>query len=59
MLPPERRLPGLDAPVAEGLYFVVHAARQTGRTTAMRAFAERLREPRVARSTPRWRSARA
>ena len=44
MLPPERRLPGLMPLIAQELYFVVHAARQTGKTTAMRAFAARLRE---------------
>lgn len=43
MLPPERRLPGLDALVAQGQYFVVHGPRQTGKTTAMLAFAQRLR----------------
>ena len=39
MLPPERRLPGLLPYVEQELYFVVHAARQTGKTTAMSAFA--------------------
>ncbi len=43
MLPPEARLPALLPFVEQHLYFVVHAARQTGKTTAMRAFAERLR----------------
>ena len=43
MLPPERRLPELMPLIEQRLYFVVHAARQTGKTTAMRAFAERLR----------------
>lgn len=43
MLPPEQRLPDLASFVAEQLYFVVHAARQTGKTTAMIAFAEHLR----------------
>ena len=42
MLPPEARLPNLDAMVEEELYFVLHAARQTGKTTAMRAFAARM-----------------
>jgi len=43
MLPPEARLPTLLPLIEQHLYFVVHAARQTGKTTAMRAFAERLR----------------
>ena len=43
MLPPEARLPSLLSLVDEELYFVLHAARQTGKTTAMRAFAARLR----------------
>lgn len=43
MLPPEERLPDLDVFVEEQLYFVVHAARQTGKTTAMIAFAKHLR----------------
>lgn len=44
MLPPEERLPDLDSFVDERLYFVIHAARQTGKTTAMIAFARHLRE---------------
>ena len=43
MLPPERRLPAVRRLVDEERYFVVHAARQTGKTTAMRALAEQLR----------------
>jgi deoxyribodipyrimidine photolyase-like uncharacterized protein len=43
MLPAEERLPALLPYVEQRQYFVVHAARQTGKTTAMRAFAERLR----------------
>lgn len=43
MLPPERRSRDLLPFVQQELYFVLHAARQTGKTTAMRAFAERLR----------------
>jgi hypothetical protein len=43
MLPPRARLPDLLPFVEQQLYFVVHAARQTGKTTAMRAFAEELR----------------
>ena len=44
MLPAEARLPDLVPWVERQLYFVLHAARQTGKTTAMRAFAARLRE---------------
>ena len=44
MLPPEERLPDLASFVDENLYFVVHAARQTGKTTAMIAFAQQLRD---------------
>ena len=44
LLPPEQRLPALLPFVEENLYFVLHAARQTGKTTAMLAFAKRLRE---------------
>ncbi len=43
MLPPEARLPEVDTLVARYQYFVVHAARQTGKTTAMRALAARFR----------------
>jgi hypothetical protein len=43
MLPAEARLPELLPYVEREQYFVVHAPRQTGKTTAMRAFAERLR----------------
>ena len=43
LLPAERRMPDLLPYVQQKLYFVVHAARQTGKTTAMRSFAERLR----------------
>ncbi|MCB9742895.1 MAG: ATP-binding protein [Alphaproteobacteria bacterium] len=46
MLPPERRLPQLEALVEERAFFVVHAPRQTGKTTAMQAFARRLTEER-------------
>ncbi len=44
MLAPEGRLPDLMPFIREKLYFVLHAAQQTGKTTAMRAFAARLRE---------------
>jgi len=43
MLPAEQRLPDLLPYVEQKLYFVVHAARQTGKSTAMLAFADRLR----------------
>jgi len=35
MLPPEPRLPGALDLIDEGLYFVVHAPRQTGKTTTL------------------------
>jgi hypothetical protein len=43
MLPPESRLPDLAPLIEEQAWFVVHAPRQTGKTTAMRALAARLR----------------
>ena len=43
MLPPEARLPQLLTLVERKQLFVVHAARQTGKTTAMHAFAALLR----------------
>jgi hypothetical protein len=42
MIPAERRLPGAEALIAKQAYFVVHAPRQTGKTTAMKALARRL-----------------
>lgn len=42
MLPPERRLGDLDDLVARQEYFVLHAPRQTGKTTAISAFCDRL-----------------
>ncbi|MBI2566149.1 MAG: ATP-binding protein [Candidatus Schekmanbacteria bacterium] len=42
MLPPERRLPGVRELIDQRLYFVVHAPRQVGKTTACRALAEDL-----------------
>src|SRR5262245_18122033 len=42
MIPAERRLPGCEALIAKGAYFVVHAPRQTGKTTAMKGLARRL-----------------
>ena len=44
MIPPERRLPGLMTLVDNQAYFVVHAPRQTGKTTIMRTLAQRLTE---------------
>jgi hypothetical protein len=35
MLPPEPRIPGARELVEEGEYFIVHAPRQTGKTTAL------------------------
>jgi hypothetical protein len=43
MLPAEQRIPDLLPLVEQEQYFVLHAARQTGKTTAMQAFARRLR----------------
>jgi hypothetical protein len=42
MLPPEARLPEARALIDEGLYFVVHAPRQTGKTTTLIAMANSL-----------------
>jgi hypothetical protein len=42
MIPAERRLPEAPGLVEQGGYFVVHAPRQTGKTTALRALAEQL-----------------
>jgi hypothetical protein len=42
MIPAERRLPGCDVLIAKQAYFVVHAPRQTGKTTTMKALARRL-----------------
>ena len=40
MIPAERRLPEAPSLVEQLGYFVVHAPRQTGKTTALRALAE-------------------
>ncbi|MBL8614453.1 MAG: hypothetical protein JNM72_02480 [Deltaproteobacteria bacterium] len=40
MLPPVAHLPDMAPFIEEQLYFVLHAPRQTGKTTAMRAFTE-------------------
>ncbi len=42
MLPPERRLPQVRALIDQELYFVLHAPRQTGKTTAVRILAGKL-----------------
>lgn len=42
MIPTEQRLPSCEALIAKGAYFVVHAPRQTGKTTAMKALAKKL-----------------
>ncbi len=44
MLPPLARLPNLKRLVAQQGYFVIHAPRQTGKTTAMLALAQQLTE---------------
>jgi type II secretory pathway predicted ATPase ExeA len=44
MLPPLDRLPNLERLVAQYGYFVIHAPRQTGKTTAMLALAQQLTE---------------
>lgn len=47
-LPPTTRLPDLSPFVARQQYFVLHAPRQTGKTTAMRALAAELRAQGIA-----------
>jgi len=42
MLPPERRLPELRRLIDQELYFVVHAPRQSGKTTFFRSLAQSL-----------------
>jgi hypothetical protein len=42
MLPAEARLPQARELVEEGMYFVVHAPRQTGKTTTLRSLARTL-----------------
>jgi hypothetical protein len=42
MLPPERRLPELPGLIEQQFYFVVHAPRQTGKTTCFRSLAQSL-----------------
>ncbi len=42
MLPPEARLTTVEGLIDQARYFVIHAPRQSGKTTAVRAFAQRL-----------------
>ena len=42
MLPPESRLPEARQLIDQGQYFVLHAPRQTGKTTSIRALAQAL-----------------
>jgi type II secretory pathway predicted ATPase ExeA len=44
MLPPTQRLPQLERLIAQESYFVLHAPRQTGKSTAMIALAQQLTE---------------
>jgi AAA-like domain len=44
MLPAIRRLPNLERLIAQQNYFVIHAPRQVGKTTAMLALAKQLTE---------------
>jgi hypothetical protein len=44
MLPPTQRLPELERLIEQRSYFVVHAPRQTGKSTAMLALAKQLTE---------------
>ncbi|BAZ16697.1 hypothetical protein NIES4071_85750 [Calothrix sp. NIES-4071] len=44
MLPPTVRLPSLERLIRQRSYFVIHAPRQTGKTTAMLALAKQLTE---------------
>lgn len=44
MLPPTIRLPNLERLIEQRNYFVIHAPRQTGKTTAMLALAKQLTE---------------
>ena len=42
MLPPERRLPGVPELIERKLYFVIHAPRQSGKTTLVQTLARSL-----------------
>ena len=52
MLPPEARLGQVEALIEQESYFVLHAPRQVGKTTSVRAMAERL--TREGRYTALW-----
>ena len=43
MLPPLERLPGIMRIVEQRSYFVLHAARQSGKTTALKAYCDRCK----------------
>jgi hypothetical protein len=55
MLPPLDRIPEARELVDRGSTFVVHAPRQSGKTTALRALAKALTEGRGASAPPRHR----
>jgi len=42
VLQPTLRLPGLEGLIGQRSYFVIHAPRQVGKTTAMLALAKQL-----------------
>ncbi|NJL28836.1 MAG: hypothetical protein HC897_13565, partial [Thermoanaerobaculia bacterium] len=42
MLPPERRLPGVRGLIDQRHFFVIHAPRQSGKTTCFETLADRL-----------------
>jgi hypothetical protein len=42
MIPPEERIPAVRGLIDRGLYFVVHAPRQSGKTTCFRTLADAL-----------------
>lgn len=42
MVPPLERLPDAPELIDEGMYFVVHAPRQSGKTTTLMALAQSL-----------------
>jgi AAA+ ATPase superfamily predicted ATPase len=44
MLPPEKRLPSLRQLIEREHYFVLHAPRQSGKTTVVRAVVEKLNQ---------------
>ena len=44
MIPVHQRLPNLERLIAQEGYFVIHAPRQTGKTTAMLTLAQELTE---------------